>query len=187
MGYVWKVEKKEKRMGNLRAVVNKTIYANENMIIKIDGAVSKEISGKNGEYATYDTIFFIKIVDKRVGSNHICLARLGPHQALSMASHILDRIIGVETSNFEEIISKNQRDSIRAGVFSAGYGVQITSGSAPILAPLHKNGLRGFAELLRVTVQTCEHFAAVAKSNYEARKREEAKEAANASRNSPTT
>ncbi len=176
--------KKGEQVGNLKTIVNKTIYANESMIIKIDGAISKEISGERGEYATYDTTFFIKIIDKRVGSKHICLAKLAPHQALSMASHILDRIVGAENSNFEEITSRDQRDSIRAGIFSAGYGVQITSGSAPILAPLHKNGLRGFAELLRVTVQTCEHFAAVAKSKYEVRKREEA---VNASRNSPTT
>ncbi len=162
-------------MSNMRQIVNKTIYANDSMIIKIDGVIDKKISGDRGQYAAYDTTFFIKIIDKRVGPQPVCSAKLAPHQALSMASHILDRIVGAENSNFEEIISKDQRDSIRAGVFSAGYGVQITSGSAPIFAPLHKNGLRGFAELLRVTVQTCEHFAAVARSKFEERRREEAK------------
>lgn len=174
-------------MGDTRTIVNKTIYANSGMIIKIDGAVTREVSGDKGQYALYTTAFFIKIVDKAVGPKPVCLAKLAPHQALSMASHILDRIVGAETTNFEEIISADHRSSIRAGIFNAGYGVQITNGSAPIIAPLPKNGLRGFAELLRVTVQTCEHFASVGKVKYEDKRKKELMEINNVPGYSQTT
>ena len=173
---------------NMKQIVNKTIYAIGDMFIKIDGVIDKKISGPVGQYVVYDTAFFVKIFDKKSGTNQpICLAKLAPHKALSMASHILDRVVGVETSNFEEIISADQRDSIRAGVFGAGYGIQITHASVQVIASLSKNDMRGFADMLRVTVQTCEHFAAVARSKYEVRKKEEAKEAANVSRDSQTT
>ena len=172
---------------NLKPIVNKTVYGNNNMIIKIDGALKKTISGDVGQYALYETVFFIKIVDKLVGPNPVCFATLETHKALAMASHIIDRLNGNETTNFEEIISADQRSSIRAGIFDSGYGVQITSGSAPILCPLQRNHLRGFAELLRVTVQVCEHAAAKARSEFEIRRKKEIKEAANVPRDSQAT
>ena len=173
---------------NMKQIVNKTIYTSGDMFLKIDGVIDKKISGPVGQYVVYDTAFFVKIFDKKSGTNQpINLAKLAPHKALSMATHILDIVVGVETSNFEEIISADQRGSIRAGVFESGFGIQITHGAIRALVPLTKNDMRGFAELLRVTVQTCEHFAAVARSKYEVRRKKEIAEAANVSRDSQAT
>ncbi len=147
-----------------KTIIKKTIFGVEGkMILKIDGIIKKEVSGDKGQYVYYDTGFFIKIVDTRVGSDPVVTIFTPTIHALAMASHIIDRLNGTQSVNFEATTDRDKKHSIRAGAFDAGYGVMMSSGVVPIFIPLNKVSLRGLAETIKVMAHICEHFAVVAK------------------------
>lgn len=149
-----------------RIVVSKTIFSvDRENYIHIDGTVVKtNISTQNGKIANYETGYFIQL------HNHINKDRedagvyLEPYMALAMASHILDQLAGMVEGVFEAHIGNGGNYILRAGRLNQREGVSIVIGSVETFVELDTNGLRGFAELIKVVVSNVEARMIDAKS-----------------------
>ncbi len=148
---------------NTITVVNKTIFCKDKEhTIKIDGTIIRTVvSSQNGSFINFESGYYIKVHNHSAKDNtqqkgEDLKVYLGPVAALAMASHILDQLRGSVEGNYEALTGKNGANIVRAGITNNGPGLSITIGGAESFGSLTINELRGFAELLKVTVANIE-------------------------------
>ncbi len=141
-----------------RTVVNKTIFCpNKEQTIRIDGTVIKTIvETPTGKFDNFDTGFYIKIHSHANKDTEDFKVYLSASTTLSLASHVLDQMRGLVSTNFEALTGTGGLNILRAGMFGEKMGVSISIGDANSFAPLDGNGMRGFAELLKIIVASVE-------------------------------
>ena len=151
---------------NTRTVVNKTLFCVDKVnTIRIDGTVIKtNVPTQNGKFANYETGYFIKLHNHANKDREDARVYLGPSTALAMASHILDQLAGRTEGNFEALVGNGGNNILRAGIINQGPGISITIGAVETFGLLDINGLRGFAELMKIVVTNVEAKMIDAKS-----------------------
>ncbi|HID35966.1 MAG TPA: hypothetical protein EYP39_01095 [Ghiorsea sp.] len=149
-----------------RTVVSKTIFCtNRKNYIHIDGTVVKtNISTENGKVANYETGYSIALHNHEHKDREDAVVYLDPSTALAMASHILDQLAGVVEGSFETLIGNGGNHTLIAGRLNQREGVSIIIGPIETFVELGANGLRGFAELMKVVVSNVEAKMIDAKS-----------------------
>jgi len=141
-------------------VLNHTIFCTDKEhTIRIDSTIKvKTTPNPNGTspFVNYSTGFYIKVHNHAQKGGEDFKVYLTPETTLSLASHMLCQLDGTQGENYEALTGRGGTNILRAGITAKGPGLLITIGGNEAFAPLNNNMLRGFAELLKVTVANVE-------------------------------
>lgn len=149
-----------------RTISNRAFFCNKGKTrVLVDSTVNERVlSGKSGQYKAFSTSFFLKIArDDGVTTS----VSIDSSVMLSMASHILSQMDGLEDGPSEQLVGVGGSNILRAGILSQGPGISITVGSTEEYAQFIRSELRGFAESVKVIVAAAEYRMVAFKYAYD--------------------